>query len=43
MIENKLKAYIGELVFNNAVLAHRVEELEKQVADLQPKTEVPSE
>jgi len=41
MIETKLKSYIGELVFNNAILSHRVEELEEIIKNL--KAEKPEE
>lgn len=31
MIDDKIKAMIGELVFQNAVLAHQLEDLKKQM------------
>lgn len=40
MIDDKIKAMIGELVFQNAVQAHQIEELQKQINT--PK-ETPSE
>lgn len=33
MIDDKIKAMIGELVFQNAVLAHQIEDLTKQLKD----------
>lgn len=39
MIDDKIKSMIGELVFQNAVLAHQLEDLQKQLKDKEKPSE----